>query len=74
MKNRNTKIPNTETVVCKEQNKKLKQSVCKCKVINYNKNSGVIVFEYNGKLIQSNSVKYDGKSGFIEWEVPYGEN
>lgn len=51
--------------------KKLKtqnSKVCKCKVVNYNPHSGTVVFEFNGKLQQSNNIKYDGTSGFIDWK------
>lgn len=40
----------------------------RCKVVSYNKNSHILVYERDGNLIQTNAIHdYDG-SGFIEVE------
>lgn len=39
----------------------------KCPVISYNRNSGVLVYERDGKLIQTNTIQYSGE-GYVEVE------
>lgn len=39
----------------------------RCRVVSYNAGSNILVYEDNGKLIQTNAIKYDGK-GYVEVE------
>ena len=39
----------------------------RCPVVSFNPFSGVIVYERDGQLIQTNAIPYDG-SGFVEVE------
>ena len=52
----------------KEQ-KKQKPKTRTCTVISYNKQSGMLVFECDGKIYQSNSIEYDGISPTFEWKI-----
>ena len=39
----------------------------RCPVVSYNPSSKIIVYNDNGKLVQTNAIKYDG-SGYVEVE------
>lgn len=43
-----------------------KPEVKKAKVLDYNKKFGVVVYEFDGVVYQSNALKYDGKSEFVK--------
>lgn len=58
-------VNNVETVDKEPKRQKARARKKKCRVVSYNKYSGVIVYEDSkGRLVQTNAIEYDG-SGYV---------
>lgn len=58
-------VKNVEIIDEESKKQKARARKKKCRVVSYNKYSGVIVYEDSkGQLVQTNAIKYDG-SGYV---------
>ena len=64
MKKKNN-VETTQAVTAEETKKR----VIQCPVTKYNPITKTVFFTVNGVPYQSNAIKYDGKSKYIDWEI-----